>query len=80
MLESKHSKIAVGLPRIRDSFAGQDPVNKLERVRSERHFGSDVHTDLVGTYRVGAIIGRGGCSNVWVVRNWKGGVYAMKTY
>jgi len=35
---------------------------------------------MVGAYRVGTIIGRGCYATVRLVKNWKGGVFAMKTY
>ncbi len=34
----------------------------------------------MGTYRVGGVIGKGAYASVRPVKNWKGGVYAMKIY
>jgi hypothetical protein len=36
--------------------------------------------EMVGAYRVGNVIGKGVYATVKLVKNWKGGVFAMKTY
>ncbi len=36
--------------------------------------------EMVGAYRLGAVIGKGSGAVVRMVKNWKGGVFAMKTY
>lgn len=36
--------------------------------------------EMIGAYRVGTILGKGSCATVRLVKNWKGGVFAMKTY
>lgn len=35
---------------------------------------------MIGSYRVGGVIGKGSYATVRLVKSWKGGVYAMKIY
>lgn len=35
---------------------------------------------MIGTYRIGGVIGKGSYASVRLVKSWKGGVYAMKIY
>ena len=35
---------------------------------------------MIGSYRLGGMIGKGSYAIVRLVKSWKGGVYAMKMY
>ena len=36
--------------------------------------------EMIGSYRVGGILGKGSYATVRLARNWKGSTYAIKVY
>jgi hypothetical protein len=36
--------------------------------------------EIVGSYKMGAVLGRGSYATVRVAKGWKGGVFAVKVY
>lgn len=57
----------------------QTSAQRLQRIKSEQNI-INKNFELVGSYRVGGVIGKGSYASVRLVKSWKGGVYAMKMY
>ncbi len=52
---------------------------ELERINSERNM-TGVGIEMIGTYRIQSLLGKGGYAIVRKAKSWKGGLFAIKTY
>ncbi len=76
MSEEEKSEL---LPKIHNKIVKQTSAQRLQRIKSQQNI-INQNFELVGTYRVGGVIGKGSYASVRLVKGWKGGTFAMKIY